>query len=334
MANIALRNPQYKFIEVPSSGVQSVECTITINTILRYTLIKNVSPSTGCNFDISELVRDYLDITWSSTYTVDTVLISTNLKNYSGLNATGSQVGSTVNYTDVGWEAFGYFSEASNPEVPFTVNHKYLLAANYGKAATEWNIYVPYGVSGYVHYMTGAGVYSVSSYNGTDTQVVNQGSNICYINRIDCTKYGAGRKITFINRYGVQQDLWFFLKEVTSLNRTNEKYQSNTIQYADDEYAQYEINNAPNKLFNTQGKQTHNLSSGYYPEYTNQFFEQLLLSEYVWMTRPKKENPSADETVPVTVKTSNMRFKTSVNDRLIEYTIDFEEAFDLINNIR
>ena len=78
----------------------------------------------------------------------------------------------------------------------------------------------------------------------------------------------------------------------------------------------------------------HNLSSGYYPEYTNQFFEQLLLSEYVWMTRPKKENPAADETVPVTVKTSNMRFKTSVNDRLIEYTIDFEEAFDLINNIR
>jgi hypothetical protein len=334
MANIALRNPQYKFIAIPSSGVQSVECTITINTVLRYTLVKNVSPSTGCNFDISELVRDYLEITYSSTYAADTVLISTNLKNYSGLNGTGSQVGSTVNYTDVGWEAYGYFPEGSNPVVPFTANHKYLLAGNYGKLATQWNIYVPYGVSGYVHYMTSAGVYSVSSYNGTDTQIVNQGSNICYINRIDCTKYGSGRKITFINRYGVQQDLWFFLKEVTSLNRTNEKYQSNTIQYPDDEYAQYEINNAPNKIFNTQGKQMHTLSSGYYPEYTNQFFEQLLLSEYVWLTRPKKENPAADETIPVTVKTSNMKFKTSVNDRLIEYTIDFEEAFDLINNIR
>jgi len=29
-----------------------------------------------------------------------------------------------------------------------------------------------------------------------------------------------------------------------------------------------------------------------------------------------------------------MAFKTSVNDRLIEYTIEFEEAFDYINNIR
>jgi hypothetical protein len=29
-----------------------------------------------------------------------------------------------------------------------------------------------------------------------------------------------------------------------------------------------------------------------------------------------------------------MTFKTSVNDRLIEYNMNFEEAFDYINNIR
>ena len=333
MANIALRNPQYKFIAIPSSGVQSVECTITINTVLRYTLVKNVSPSTGCNFDISELVRDYLEIDYSSTYTADTVLISTNLKNYSGLNATGSQVGSTVNYTDVGWEAFGYFSEGSNPEIPFTTGAQFLIAPNTTGVGSRWQIFVPYGEAGYVQYITQSGTYSVNSYSTTATSTSGQG-NQCIINRIDCTKYGQGRKITFINRYGVQQDLWFFLKEVRSLNKTNEKYQSNTIQYPDDDYAQYEVKNAPNKLFNTQGKQMHTLSSGYYPEFANSYFEQLLLSEYVWMTRPQKENPSVDETVPVTVKTSNMKFKTSINDRLIEYTIDFEEAFDLINNIR
>ena len=145
-----------------------------------------------------------------------------------------------------------------------------------------------------------------------------------------------GKKIdirTDLPRYRIFKD-GELLKEVTSLNRTNEKYQSNTIEYPDDEYADYNDANSPMKLFNTQGKQIHKLSSGYYPEYTNQFFEQLLLSEYVWMTRPKKENPASDETIPVLVKTSNMTFKTSVNDRLIEYTIDFEEAFDLINNIR
>ena len=146
MANIALRNPQYKFIEVPSSGVQSVECTIIINGVLRYTLVKNVSPSTGCNFDISELVRDYLDITYSATYTVDIVLTSINLKKYSGLNATGSQVGSTVNYTDLGFEAYGYFNEGSNPEVPFTVREMDYMSQAANQEDQRGEIVVAYTV--------------------------------------------------------------------------------------------------------------------------------------------------------------------------------------------
>ena len=84
-------------------------------------------------------------------------------------------------------------------------------------------------------------------------------------------------------------------------------------------------------MFNTQGKQTHTLSSGYYPEFANQQFEELLLSEYVWLSTFRK---GSGVIIPVKVKTSSVAFKTSVNDRLIEYTIEFEEAFDYINNIR
>ena len=114
-----------------------------------------------------------------------------------------------------------------------------------------------------------------------------------------------------------------------------EGFKSNTLTYPNtNNPATYSISDAPNKVFNTTAKQTFTLSSGYYPEQANQFFEQLLLSEYVWLERPRKTNPSIDEVVPVKVKTSSMAFKTSVNDRLIEYTIDFEEAFDYINNIR
>ena len=92
--------------------------------------------------------------------------------------------------------------------------------------------------------------------------------------------------------------------------------------------------NAPKKLFNTQAKQTHTLSSGYYPESANLFFEQLLLSEYVWYTRPEDTQPNQDQQIPVTVKTSSIAYKTSLNEKLIEYTIEFEDAFDYINNIR
>jgi len=133
----------------------------------------------------------------------------------------------------------------------------------------------------------------------------------------------------------VQQDLWFFLKETKTLGRKNEGFKSNTLTYPNtNNPATYSISDAPNKVFNTTAKQTFTLSSGYYPEQANQFFEQLLLSEYVWLERPRKTNPSINEVIPVKVKTSSMAFKTSVNDKLIEYTIDFEEAFDYINNIR
>jgi hypothetical protein len=129
----------------------------------------------------------------------------------------------------------------------------------------------------------------------------------------------------------VQQDLWFFLKETRNIARTNEGYKSNTITYPNGSSATYNIQNAPNKVFNTQAKQTHTLSSGYYPEFLNQQFEELLLSEYIWLSTFKK---GSGVIIPVRVKTSTVAFKTSVNDRLIEYTMEFEEAYDYINNIR
>ncbi len=126
----------------------------------------------------------------------------------------------------------------------------------------------------------------------------------------------------------------FFLKETKTLARQNEGYKANVLTYpSTNNPATYSISDAPNKTFNTTAKQTFTLSSGYYPQGANNFFEELLLSEYVWYERINKVS-GADEVIPVKVKKSSIQFKTSVNDRLIEYTIDFDEAFDYINNIR
>ena len=334
MANIALRNPQYKFISVPSSGVLSTECEIYIEGTLTYTIIRNnPNPLTGSNFEISELARDYLDITWSSNSTPQSVAIATILTNKAGLNGTGSTVGNPVSYTDEGFEAFGYYEEAENPTIPFISGAQFLIAPNVLPNQARWQIYVPEYATGYVSYITTSGTSVVSeAYNATATSVTSQ-SSTCTINRIECTKYDP-IKVMFINRYGVQQDLWFFLKEAKSVTRSNESYQSNTLETPEDEYAQYTIQNAPKKLFNTQAKQKRVLSSGYYPESANGFFEQLILSEYVWIRALRNGYNNTFRTIPVTVKTSSMAYKTKLNDRLIEYTIEFEDAFDYINNIR
>ena len=344
MANIALRNPQYKNIvaaTVGSTNPLSVSCKITIDSVLRYTLIKN-NPVVGSNvqFDISELARDYLNIVYKSNYVPITVAITTVVSTHSLTNGAGSVL-STIPTTDVGFEAYGTFDEGANPIVPFltSASAQFLIAPNFsgnqdGTPPAKWQIYYPTGQEGYVHYMTGGGVLVVYNFNGNAIFQSGQGSLKCMIKRIDCTKYGIGNKIIFINKYGVQQDLWFFLKETKQVTRTNENYKANTIVYPNAGKANYEVSNAPNKLFNTQARQSVKLSSGYYPEQANEMFQQLLMSEYVWFERPVNSNPTVNERVPVIVKDSSIDFKSSVNDRLIQYTMQFENAFDYINNIR
>ena len=47
MANrLALRSPQFVFIEIPISLVASCDCQITIDGSLRYTLVKNTLKNT------------------------------------------------------------------------------------------------------------------------------------------------------------------------------------------------------------------------------------------------------------------------------------------------
>jgi len=338
---IALRSPQFKYINIPlTSSAISAKCVIEIDGFDRYTLTKNSPRNKTVNFDISELARDYLDISYDANYVPQTIDIETTLSLWTGLNGTGSQVGSNVVFTDTGLEAYAEFTEGTNPTLPPTA---YLISNNPTTANYSVDLYYPKSIAG-VSAFTGKVPYTTISGGGNVSIAVQsfaQGSTTIggaypsTISRIDCTKYGSGRKIIFINKFGVQQDLWFFLKETKTLGRKNEGFKSNTLTYPNtNNPATYSISDAPNKVFNTTAKQTFTLSSGYYPEQANQFFEQLLLSEYVWLERPRKTNLSIDEVVPVKVKTSSMAFKTSVNDRLIEYTIDFEEAFDYINNIR
>ena len=331
MANLALRNPQFKSLIIPSSGVLSTICEVTIGGTLRYTLIKNVQPSTTVNFDIAELARDYIEIEFKSNYVLQTIDIVTTLTNKAGLNGTGSTVDIPSTITDRGFEAYGTFEEGVNPEVPFRTSPTYLIPTT---DTSTFTIFAPNNTAGIIPNITSLNGLAVTPYTVSDTSVTTVDSVVCNIKRIDCTKYGIGNKITYINKYGAQQDLWFFLKESKNLARTNEGYKSNTITYPSGG-ATYSVQDAPNKVFNTQAKQTHILSSGYYPEFANQQFEELLLSEYVWLSKLVSGVGVASYiVVPVKVKTSSLAFKTSVNDRLIEYTIEFEEAFDYINNIR
>ena len=334
MSQKAIRSPQY--INVSAAvGSLSTELAISIGGTLRYTLIKNASAGTNVVFEYAELARDYFTTSFNGLYTIQELSITLVLSSYTGANGTGTK--SLISSTDVkAVDGFGTFMEGANPSIPFPSRTApaWLVCSKASNGYSQ--IFVPVGVEGKAPYMQGVGSdyeLSYQDYSSSEEEIGGEGeiTQVLKINRVDCSKYGTGNKFTFVNKYGMLQDIYFFLKNVKRLNRTTENFQRNIINTTG--AVTYDVNDASKKHFNTEGTQSNIFNSGYYPEEANCMFEELLLSNYVWMTRPSTSG-SGVEVVPVMVKSSDLVYKTSLNDKLIEYTVEFEDAFDYINNVR
>ena len=135
------------------------------------------------------------------------------------------------------------------------------------------------------------------------------------------------KKFTFINKFGALQDIYFFKKQVNKMNVTKESYNSSTL---NNTYT-YDRSAHTKRDFNVKGKESFTFSSGYLNEEYNEVFKQMMLSEKVWITNI---TDTEEQVLPINVKTSNITYKTSLNDRLVEYTIEFENSYNVLNDIR
>ena len=170
------------------------------------------------------------------------------------------------------------------------------------------------GSSGYVD------IYqpSVTQSYGIKTDVIN-------VETLQECKYEP-KKVTFINKFGVLQDMYFFKKSVEKMNVKKESYKSNILNTST-----YSRSNHVYRDFNVVGKESVTLSSGFLSEEYNEVFKQMMLSEKVWVTNITDKG---EQVLPINVKTSNITYKTSLNDKLVEYTFDFDNSFNVINDIR
>ena len=135
------------------------------------------------------------------------------------------------------------------------------------------------------------------------------------------------KKVTFINKFGALQDMYFFKKAVEKMTVKKESYKANIL----NANKSYNISSHTNRDFNITAKESITMSSGFLSEEYNEVFKQMMLSEKVWITNIIK---TGEQVLPINVKTSNITYKTSLNDRLVEYTFDFDYSFNVINDIR
>jgi len=327
MANILVRSPRFETFTMSASS-NSIKLELYIGGVLRYTIIKNSAPSSVVTFEIAELIRDYITQTFDGNYTTSTAsTASSNVKQYTGQDGTGNQSSPTA-IDHIAFNGYGTFMEGSNPTIssPLWMVSKDVIKNGY-------YVYYPLNTSGKIPIITNAGSISYKTFATDATSATLTGADTINIVRVDCTKYGNGNKITFVNKFGGLQDLWFFLKSVKATTSTKETYNANTISTSTGS-ATYSVNAPTKTVFNKTANQKIRLSSGYYPEGANPFFEELLLSDQVWLTQPDPYDPSTEQVVPVIISTSSFTYKTSLNDKLIEYTMEFDMAFDYINNVR
>jgi len=124
--------------------------------------------------------------------------------------------------------------------------------------------------------------------------------------------------IFFQNKEGALQTMTFFKAKTDSLSVTNEEFETDRGQPIDSNH-QY-------VKYNVQGKSKFKVNSGFVAETMNETFRQLLLSERVWMY---------DDEIftPLNVASKSIEYKTRQKDRLINYEIEFDYAFNEINSI-
>lgn len=125
--------------------------------------------------------------------------------------------------------------------------------------------------------------------------------------------------IMFQNKEGAEQIMQFFKKRVDTMDITSEQFQSDRGQPSE--------GNHEFVTFNVNAKSKFTVNSGFVSEDLNESFKQLFLSERIWWL------DGATTPTPLTISSKSFEFKTRQNDRLINYEVEFEFAFNEINTI-
>lgn len=342
-------------------------------TTPNYTIKKNISsPNTFATFEVAELIRDFIDVNFDGTYSSanqgavwvliinDTFNDTTSLESQErvlsldsfsyfedpnfNIDNTSAMISNNIIYHLKGDVFRIPVNTLNNPTLTFTKENVTVATESYISSdlsdeqikyanGAEFNIfdYEAYVSANFAIFENSTclqGLFNQFLASDFDKIQITDDNGTSFVNvkMIDECKYEP-KKITFINKFGALQDMYFFKKSVEKMTLKKETYKANTITSGNT----YSIHNHVNRDFNIVGKESITLSSGFLTEEYNEVFKQLLLSEKVWVTNYIN---GVEQVLPLNIKTSNITYKTSLNDKLVEYTFDFDNSFDTINNIR
>ena len=349
MAHINSRSPY--FVNTSDADLQSATLALYIYTG-QQTVARPASPTytltaTAINnevtFEIGDLIKDKIQFIYDGTYRSDAVWVD-----YQVTQQLSSSTNVETMVQKFAVDGYNYFSEGAN----YTTDRMPLLSVDYIRVLKGEDFKFPVnrnfdnGVdSTFNCILVRAGAANVDNtltssdlsgqvirhinmpYNDKNSVVRIQGDVSGVIKEVPIIYEEECKfdpyKLTFINRWGAMEDMWFFKRSDKSLTVENQTYQNNQILSG----GTYNVREAQMKRYNVTSKESMSLNTGFLREEFNESFTQLMQSEKVWITLD-------NDFVPVNIKDTDLSFKTSLNDKLINYGVEIEFAFNKMNTVR
>ena len=343
MANIFARSPYLIAIGETGQNGSKIELFLANGSFTgspQYTLSKLIPATNNVNtfYDISPYIREYIRFTTPSEPSTiqtnpTTERVNVRVKRY-------KLVGSTYTLLDTtdykAFDGYTYYQESYNFD-----------AGNYGLAVGNYYYWEGDGYAGQIRAITGAsftakytsfhasptitsvaissGTYDIARVLSANLSVGNKveildaalfTQIIWYFYPLDECKYTPVR-LDFVNRYGAWQTEYFFKASNDTFSVENTEY--NLLQT--DSY-NYNFVEGQRKTFNTNGKKSIKVNTGWVDETWSEVLKQIMLSERILIdNKPAKINSKSTEL-----------FK-HINTKQINYSLDFEFAYDVINSV-
>ena len=369
MAKINVRSPYYVYLNESNLGSAILSLWIYTGTqgtrpVTPTYILNSNAVNFTVNFEIAELVKDFMDYN-AEDYETEIVWVDYQIRKV--VAGTSTDLPIVLNR---GFYGYGYFQEGVNPQndngllqsnltvvklddasliLPIDTNKVTSVQYYYENQEIYGETFAPTTTSStQIKYVTNTvnfaddyrdrvlqdgGIFEdsicLNEFTGeyeifpVDTVYISstEGVSIVKIENISECKYEP-YKLSFINKFGALQNAWFFKRSNKQLSTKTEDFKRNTLvanSYAFDKHQQ--------KSLYKIGNEKMDLNTGFYPEEYNEVFKQMQLSEDCWI--------EIDNVVlPVNISDSSFSYKTSLNDKLINYNIKIDFAFDTINNIR
>lgn len=346
-----------------------------------YTIEKSViSNEKAIVFEVSELIKDYIDIKFDGNYED---IQQTKWVYYKVTRTYSDDSTDDFEQYNLAFRGYGTAEDGINPElskdfmmsntvintlcgeainVPFYKGDDGVKSAVYTQGATELANVAASSLSPYFISTTEtrlnsledvkvdrtADLQSNSNNNASGELAPNNTTKVEFtmpdgtvksvlINCIEgCDYKSTPHKISFLNRFGVIQDMWFFARRKDTVNSTRESYKK-TILNIGDTGASYNMSDHQNVYLENQGTSVVTMNTGFIHASYTPVLEELMVSEFVYIHDRFSSSPTNagyDAAVPVKVITGSLELKSKRHDKLISYEVQFEMDSNIIQSVR